>query len=247
MTAAKTPDAPTVYQALSAVMAEVSAVGKARRNAQQNFDFRGIDDVMNALHGPLAKHGIVIVPSVLERLSETRQTAKGAAMNVVHLHVAFAMYGPAGDRLEPPGSAWGEAMDSADKSTGKAHSMALKTFLLETFMVPTVDLEDADAGGEPAAPAQQPNRPPDGWETWEGHDDYIGGLRALARAFPAEAKPAAKEAFLEATGGLDPADNASWQLPKKIAEDYHKRLEQIEADLDRRPKDNGKTREEMPF
>jgi len=231
MTAAKT-EPPTVHQALTAVMAEVGAIGKGRRNAQQGFDFRGVDDVMNALHAPLARHGILIVPSVLERLSETRQTAKGSGMNVVHLHVAFSIHGPAGD--EVTGSAWGEAMDSADKATGKAHSMALKTFLLETFMVPTEDLEDADATSEPAAPVQS-DKPPTGWESWEEHDEFIGAVRALARAFPAESKPAAKQAFLDVTGGLDPADSASWRLPRPVAEEYRERLEQIEADLDRQP------------
>lgn len=231
MTAAKTTEPPTVHQALAAVMAEVGAIGKGRRNAQQGFDFRGVDDVMNALHGPLARHGVLIVPSVLERLSETRQTAKGSAMNVVHLHVAFAIHGPAGDEIT--GSAWGEAMDSADKATGKAHSMALKVFLLELFMVPTEDLEDADATSEPAAPVQ--DQPPEGWESWPEHDEFIGGVRALARAFPQEAKPAAKQAFLDVTGGLDPADPGSWRLPRQVAEEYRERLEQIEADLNRQP------------
>jgi hypothetical protein len=201
MTAAK--EVPTVHQALAAVMAEVGAIGKDRDNDQQRFKFRGIDDVQNALHGPLAKHGVLIVPSVLERIAETRQTANQKSMNVVHLHVAFSLHGPAGDELT--GSAWGEAQDSGDKATGKAHSMALKTFLLETFMVPTKDLEDADQQAEAAAPARRAEAPPgsieNGVPTLDAIDavEDLGGARALVTA----AGQSFKDALKELVGGQD--------------------------------------------
>lgn len=45
--------APTIHQAIAGVMKDVGAVGKDRSNQQQGFKFRGIDDVMNALHAPM--------------------------------------------------------------------------------------------------------------------------------------------------------------------------------------------------
>jgi len=203
---------PTVVQALAAVMAEVGAVGKDRTNAQQGFRFRGIDDVMNALHGPLARHGVLVVPETLERLAETRKTAKGGDMNVVHLHVRFTFHGPAGDMVA--GSAWGEAQDSADKATGKAHSMALKTFLLEAFQVPTQDLADADATGEPAAPARPAPMTAAAQADAEPRADALnangvpteGGIDALrslagARALAGAASDAYKAALKDVAGG----------------------------------------------
>lgn len=211
---------PTVVEALNAVMAEVGAVGKDKRNAQQGFNFRGIDDVQNALHGPLARHGVLVVPEVVERLAETRKTRQGGDMNVVHLHVRFTFHGPAGDSIG--GSAWGEAQDSADKATGKAHSMALKTFLLEAFQIPTEDLADADATSEPAAPARpQPMTAAREAEANPGALDSqgvptergIGALRTLAdaRALVNAASDPYKAAFREAAGGAD-ALHRLWNL-----------------------------------
>ena len=55
--------APHVYSAINAVQADLSKVGisKDHRNTQgAGFNFRGIDDVLNALSGLMAKHGLVI-------------------------------------------------------------------------------------------------------------------------------------------------------------------------------------------
>lgn len=44
-----------IYAAISAAMADISAIGKDKYNQQQGFKFRGIDDVMNALKPILTK------------------------------------------------------------------------------------------------------------------------------------------------------------------------------------------------
>ena len=58
-----------VYKAISAVAKDMSEVGisKDKRNQQQGFQFRGIDDVYNALSPALVKHGLVILPRIIER------------------------------------------------------------------------------------------------------------------------------------------------------------------------------------
>ena len=58
----------TIYQALSAVMGDVQAVGKDGRNTQQGFNFRGIDAVVN----PRA----ITVSSILQHVRRGR--IKGA-------------------------------------------------------------------------------------------------------------------------------------------------------------------------
>ena len=42
--------APMIYSAINKVMADIGAVGKNQKNTQQNFMFRGIDAVMNAIN-----------------------------------------------------------------------------------------------------------------------------------------------------------------------------------------------------
>ena len=64
---------PAIYKAIIGVMKTINAIGKDRRNSQQNFAYRGIDDVMNELHGALAENGVFVVPEVLD---ETRSTGK---------------------------------------------------------------------------------------------------------------------------------------------------------------------------
>ena len=58
-----------VYKAIADVSAEIakSGISKDRKNEQQGYKFRGIDDVYNALAPMLAKHGLVILPRILTR------------------------------------------------------------------------------------------------------------------------------------------------------------------------------------
>lgn len=41
---------PAIYGALAAIMQETKAISKTEKNNNQNFMFRGIDNVMNGLH-----------------------------------------------------------------------------------------------------------------------------------------------------------------------------------------------------
>ena len=67
-----------IYQAISAVMADVEAIKKDKDNRQQGFKFRGIDDVYNAVHPILAKHGVFSLPMSRkrERKSEPQKTVE---------------------------------------------------------------------------------------------------------------------------------------------------------------------------
>ena len=42
---------PTIQQIMAAVKAEVGPVSKSERNSQQDFNYRGIDNVVNAASG----------------------------------------------------------------------------------------------------------------------------------------------------------------------------------------------------
>jgi ERF superfamily len=133
----------TVYERMVAIIEELPAIGKTQRNQQQNFMFRGHDDVMNALNPLLAKHGVIIVPDVLERETATRQTDRGKTMYEVNLHVRFTFYGAAGDSFTASG--WGEGTDMGDKSTSKAMTMAFKYVVAQAFALATAETSDADA------------------------------------------------------------------------------------------------------
>ncbi|MFJ5143275.1 ERF family protein [Streptomyces sp. NPDC088707] len=142
-------DAPRVFAAINSVMRDAMPVGKNQTNNQQNYKFRGIDDVMSAMAGPLRAHGVFILPSIASHKAERR----GEKMTHVVIRMRYRIYGPAGDCLiaDVPG----EASDFADKATNKAQSAALKYLLFTLFMLP-VDGRSIDDGDR-----HHPETPPE--------------------------------------------------------------------------------------
>lgn len=134
-----------IYKAIAAVMGELaqSGISKSRKNVQQGYAFRGIDDLYNALAPILSKHGLIILPRVESRECVERLTAKGTALFYVTVAVEYTLVA-AEDGSTHVIRTFGEAMDSGDKATNKAMSAALKYACLQTFMVPTEGDNDAD-------------------------------------------------------------------------------------------------------
>lgn len=151
---------PTIAQALSRAMREVRGVDKGQRNQQQNFCFRGIDDVLNALGPALRNHGIVPAPQILHSDVQVDQNPNGKRQRWAVLTVQYTFHGPAGDSLATV--VLGEAMDYGDKVVSKAMSVAYRTALIQTFALPTEEADPDsyvyDINGEDPAPAQQPHR-----------------------------------------------------------------------------------------
>ncbi len=138
---------PTIHERMISILGDLPAIGKNQKNQQQGFMFRGHDDVLNALNPLLAKHGVFVVPNVLERETAQRQTKSGSTMFEVNLHVQFTFYGESGDSVFC--STWGEGTDSGDKATNKAMTMAFKNALNQSFSISTVENKDADAETPP--------------------------------------------------------------------------------------------------
>lgn len=133
----------TIRQALNAVMRDVGAVKKGDRNTQGNFNFRGIDAVINAVYPALVEHQVIVAPKVLDYQYGTVTVGhKRTEMSHARLLVQFTFYGPEDDELVA--IAAGEAFDSGDKATAKAHSVAFRTALLQTLCLPT-DEPDPDS------------------------------------------------------------------------------------------------------
>lgn len=137
-----TTQSPSVYAAWSAVMADVQGIAKKDRNEQQKFLFRGIDAVMNAVGPALRNHGVIVVPTHVEKLMRDAKTTGGKETRECLVTVTYRVTGPAGDWFE--GQAPGESLDSGDKATPKAMSVAYRTFLLQALTIPT-DEPDPDS------------------------------------------------------------------------------------------------------
>ncbi len=135
-----------VYQAINKIQAELSACGitKDRRNQQQGFNFRGIDDVYNTISPLLAKHGLCILPRMISRKCDERTNKNGTALFYVTVEAEFDFVS-AEDGSKHVIRTFGEAMDSGDKATNKAMSAAYKYAAFQAFAIPTEGDNDADA------------------------------------------------------------------------------------------------------
>jgi hypothetical protein len=188
-------DVPMIYKSIIDVMKKVNAIGKDRKNTQQNFAYRGIDDVMNELHSALSECGVFVVPEVLEENRSTGKSKSGGELYYTRLKIRFTFYAADGSYI--CAVVIGEAMDSGDKASNKALSIGLKYAMLQVFCIPTEDEKDPDAQSpqpsagsmRPAPAKKQPAKfdfEPKGGETTAEEKKEIGAL--LVSKYP-DGKP----------------------------------------------------------
>ena len=101
-----------IYQAIPSIMGELDAIGKNKKNSQQGFLYRGVDDVMNAINPALVKNRVFIVPEVIDQLREERQSARGSNLIYSICKMRFKFFAEDGSSVEAV--TIGEGMDSGD-------------------------------------------------------------------------------------------------------------------------------------
>lgn len=136
-----------IYKKMSDVMKEIGGIGKDQKNDAQGFKFRGIDQFVNALYPALTKHGVFMTPAATSEWHElkdvTRSNGKAGVDKHVHIQMKYTFWAEDGSSVVV-GPIPAEGLDSGDKATNKALSAALKYALIQTFSIPTVDMEEAD-------------------------------------------------------------------------------------------------------
>ena len=136
-----------IYSALANIMGEVKAIEKSRKNQQQGFMYRGIDEVMNELHDIFARNRVVPLPCVKNYNVTKKVTSKGSLLYFTHATVDFTFIADDGSSVTI--TTVGEAMDSADKGMNKAMSIALKYALMQMLLIPTAEDKDPDGQTPP--------------------------------------------------------------------------------------------------
>lgn len=134
-----------IYQAIPAIMEEIGHIGKDKKNQQQGFMFRGIDQVMNTMKPLLAKNRVFIVPEILETKREERLTKSGGTLIYTMHKVDYHFF--ADDGSQVCATVVGEGMDSADKSSNKAMAVAFKYACFQVFCIPTEEMAKDDPDG----------------------------------------------------------------------------------------------------
>ena len=132
-----------IYKLIGQAIGKIGAIGKDKKNAQQGFMYRGIDQVYNALNPVMAELGIFFCPEVLDQKREERTTKNGTALTYTILTMKYTAYAPDGSNISM--TVVGEGMDSGDKGSNKAMSVAMKYAMFQLFCIPTEEMKDPDA------------------------------------------------------------------------------------------------------
>lgn len=132
----KKEEIKNLYQRLRDVMLEVKGINKDKdKKVNGQYGFVSHDAVSGRLHEPLARNGIVMIPSLSELVQEGNRTS--AKMDITFINVD-----------DPKDSMtvtyWGYGIDQQDKGIGKAISYAVKYCLLKTFCLETGDDVEKD-------------------------------------------------------------------------------------------------------
>lgn len=131
-----------IYESICACMNDIGAVGKTSKNQTQGFMFRGIDAVMNAINPALVKNKVFVVPQIIEQQREERKNAKGTTLIYSICTVKYTFYAEDGSSVDC--IVIGEGMDTGDKATNKAMSIAFKYACFQVFCIPTEEMKEAD-------------------------------------------------------------------------------------------------------
>jgi hypothetical protein len=154
------PSHTSLYGKLAAVSGAIAAVEKDNKNKDQGYRYASPASVMSAVKPLLAEHKLAIVPHLVnfEEIDSGQRASSGKpfVINRVSMHYHI-LDGETGDELVVP---WqGQAGTYADdKGLAKAQTIALRTFLIQLFQIPTEDPENDPDARDAQPPARQPQR-----------------------------------------------------------------------------------------
>lgn len=182
MTDAQAPVEYGIHAAKLAAMADIAKQGIAKDLSAKlggaNVKYRGIEAAMNSMSGVLIRAGITVTAEysdlqIVDRVRGKNDAGEEKYQRFVTLKGRFTF--AATDGSVSIFTAYGEAMDSGDKATVKAQSVAFRTALFQEFVVPTLAI-DPEADG----------------------DDEVSQLEKNARAEAAKGTKAYEYFFLKA-------------------------------------------------
>jgi hypothetical protein len=167
------PEMVPVHIAWLRVRRDIRSISKREQYNQSGtrFNFRGVDTVVNVFGPVTLKHGINVIPLTVEAEYGEKNTKSGSKMRECTVLTTWQILGPCGDSFTV--QTRGEALDTADKSTTKSQSVALRTLLLTLGLTPT---DDPDPDSSYIERGEAPVRPAASYL-----DEIVGPMTSLAR------------------------------------------------------------------
>jgi hypothetical protein len=133
-----------IHTLMSRILADVGPVAKDQVNALQKYNFRGVDQVVNAVNSAFKRHRVYITSEIVEaRFQDTHTTANKPTREVTG-RVRFTFHAP--DGSSTTSEVLTESLDQSDKGGPKAMSVALRICLLQALLLPTTDPTTDDDG-----------------------------------------------------------------------------------------------------
>lgn len=151
----ETQPAGKLARKLATIAGAIEAVEKDGKNKDQNYRYATPASVMSAIKPHLAKHGVMIVPHLVDFVETDTGMKSGGGkpfvLNRVLMHYHI-LDGESGEAMVVP---WqGQAGTYGDdKGLAKAQTIALRTFLIQLFQIPAED-PDHDPDAADARPVQ---------------------------------------------------------------------------------------------
>jgi hypothetical protein len=139
------PEMVPVHLAWLRVRREIRTISKGSEYNERGtrYNYRAADTVVQYFGPVTIKHGVNVLPFKTETTYGSKQTKSGSTMRECSVTVTWHIVGPKGDVLVTQTA--GEALDTSDKSTTKAQTVALRNLLLNGGLIPTGERDpDAD-------------------------------------------------------------------------------------------------------
>lgn len=151
------PEMVPVHLAWLRVRRDVGDIGKDElyNAAGTRFNFRGVDTVVKEFGPVTLKHGVNVTPVRVDAHHRDTVSSKGNPMRECTVVVTWRITGPMGDWMELQSA--GESLNSSDKGTAAAQSVALRVLLLSAGLIPT---DDPDPDSQHIDRGERPVRQP---------------------------------------------------------------------------------------
>ena len=133
---------------IAAVSAEIGAIKKGGHNTEQHFDFIEYAVVSGKLRTLFEKHGVAVVPEVVDYTMDEIQSRSGKVgyHYILKMHFTVINTEDTSDKIE---SNWlCEAIDYGDKGINKAETSGLKYYLMRLLNISEKGDSDHEADKE---------------------------------------------------------------------------------------------------
>ena len=139
-----------IFKVIPQIIGEIAPISKDRKNRDQGYSFRSVEQIYTQLQSLLAKYSVTIVPVVREVERTVGQTRSGSRMNYITGTMSYNILAKDGSSITAVVPA--EAMDTSDKSAPKFCSMAYKYMAFQVFCIPVDEGLDTEHASPEMAP-----------------------------------------------------------------------------------------------